>query len=145
MFVLALVSEVINERSFISMSEDFWLLPFLIALRTLPSTVPPWSFYVSCSVLYEGYISLLIMDLTTGAFHSAYYGTLFSPTSSRVGLAQLRRCRHANSQCIGVQHVGLRLVLEYVFADKIIGLFKLVSLLQPIYTGRTMRPSVRLS
>ncbi|KJA26803.1 hypothetical protein HYPSUDRAFT_63584 [Hypholoma sublateritium FD-334 SS-4] len=51
MFVLALVSEVINERSFISMSEDFWLLPFLIALRTLPSTVPPWSFYTLSTLL----------------------------------------------------------------------------------------------
>ena len=87
MFVLALVSEVINERSFISMSEDFWLLPFLIALRTLPSTVPPWSFYVSCSVLYGAYTILLITTLTTGAFYSAHYGALFSSTPSRVGLA----------------------------------------------------------
>lgn len=87
MFALALVSEVINERSFISMSEDFWLLPFLIALRTLPSTVPPWSFYVSCSTCYESCIDLLILVLIADNLNAAYHGALFPSIASRMGLA----------------------------------------------------------
>ena len=43
---ITLISENYNDRSFISMSEDLWMLPFLIALRTLPNGVNPWKFYV---------------------------------------------------------------------------------------------------
>lgn len=46
MMVLTLVSERLNDRSFVSMSEDVWLLPFLVALRTLPDNPNPWVFFV---------------------------------------------------------------------------------------------------
>lgn len=45
MFAVTLVSETVNERSFVSMSENVWTLPFLIALRTLPSKPNPWIFF----------------------------------------------------------------------------------------------------
>ncbi|KAF9480960.1 allantoate permease [Pholiota conissans] len=51
MFALTLVSERLNDRSFVSMSEDVWLLPFLIALRTLPSNPNPWIFYALSTLL----------------------------------------------------------------------------------------------
>ncbi|KAF4616388.1 hypothetical protein D9613_008671 [Agrocybe pediades] len=44
---ITIVSENFNDRSFTSMSENVWMLPFLIALRTLPDKVNPWRFYVS--------------------------------------------------------------------------------------------------
>ncbi|KAF8956288.1 allantoate permease [Flammula alnicola] len=51
MVVLALVSESVNDRSIVSMSEDIWLLPFLVALRTLPNKPNPWIFYALSTLL----------------------------------------------------------------------------------------------
>jgi hypothetical protein len=47
MYAIAVVSETVNDRAFVSMSEDLWCLPFLIALRVLPDNPNPWIFYVS--------------------------------------------------------------------------------------------------
>ncbi|KAF8201403.1 allantoate permease [Pholiota molesta] len=51
MMVLTLVSERLNDRSFVSMSEDVWLLPFLVALRTLPDNPNPWVFFSVSTLL----------------------------------------------------------------------------------------------
>ncbi|KAF8156780.1 allantoate permease [Crassisporium funariophilum] len=51
MVVITLASENFNDRSFVSMFEDVWLLPFLIALRTLPDKRNPWLQYGLSSVL----------------------------------------------------------------------------------------------
>ena len=51
MTAITIVSEQLNDRSFVSMSEDFWLLPFLVALRTLPENPNPWVFYVSRHII----------------------------------------------------------------------------------------------
>ncbi|KAF9057193.1 allantoate permease [Panaeolus papilionaceus] len=51
MAIVTLVSENLNDRAFVSISEDFWTLPFLIALRTLPDNPNPWLFYGMTSVL----------------------------------------------------------------------------------------------
>ncbi|KAG2058163.1 allantoate permease [Suillus hirtellus] len=45
MFVITLVSEFVNERSIVSMMEDLWTLPFLVALYALPSSPNPWVFF----------------------------------------------------------------------------------------------------
>ncbi|KAG6914928.1 hypothetical protein DXG01_014392 [Tephrocybe rancida] len=50
MFAITLVSETVNERSFVAMTEDVWALPFLVALYTLPDKPNQWKFYVAwCS------------------------------------------------------------------------------------------------
>lgn len=46
MFAITLVSEVVNDRSFVSMAEDLWTLPFLIAIYTLPAKPNEWMFFV---------------------------------------------------------------------------------------------------
>ncbi|PPQ70812.1 hypothetical protein CVT26_014056 [Gymnopilus dilepis] len=51
MAAITMISENFHERSFISMAEDLWTLPFLIALRTLPSNANPWIFYSLSSLL----------------------------------------------------------------------------------------------
>lgn len=51
MLIITLVSENFNDRSFVSMAEDVWILPFLIALRALPNKPNPWLFYALSSVL----------------------------------------------------------------------------------------------
>jgi hypothetical protein len=45
MFLVTLVSEFVNERSIVSMMEDLWTLPFLVALYALPSNPNPWIFF----------------------------------------------------------------------------------------------------
>ncbi|KAG1815200.1 allantoate permease [Suillus subaureus] len=45
MFLITLVSELVNERSIVSMIEDVWTLPFLVALYALPSSPNPWIFF----------------------------------------------------------------------------------------------------
>ncbi|KAF6757667.1 hypothetical protein DFP72DRAFT_1044125 [Ephemerocybe angulata] len=45
MYAIAVVSESVNDRAFVSMAEDVWRLPLLIALRCLPDNPNPWIFY----------------------------------------------------------------------------------------------------
>ncbi|KAG2130499.1 allantoate permease [Suillus cothurnatus] len=45
MFLITLISEFVNERSIVSMMEDVWTLPFLVALYALPSSPNPWIFF----------------------------------------------------------------------------------------------------
>ncbi|KAJ2915153.1 hypothetical protein MD484_g5252, partial [Candolleomyces efflorescens] len=45
MYAIAVISETVNDRAFVSMAEDLWCLPFLIALRALPNNPNPWIFY----------------------------------------------------------------------------------------------------
>ncbi|KAJ3521680.1 hypothetical protein NMY22_g12215 [Coprinellus aureogranulatus] len=45
MYAIAVISESVNDRAIVSMMEDVWCLPFLIALRALPDQPNPWIFY----------------------------------------------------------------------------------------------------
>lgn len=58
MFLITLASELVNERSIVSMMEDLWMLPFLVAIYALPSSPNPWLFFVS--VLHELHECVLI-------------------------------------------------------------------------------------
>lgn len=46
MWIIAVISETVHDRAYVSMIEDVWCLPFLIALRLLPDNPNPWVFYV---------------------------------------------------------------------------------------------------
>ncbi|PPQ82595.1 hypothetical protein CVT25_007109 [Psilocybe cyanescens] len=53
---ITLISENVNDRAWVSISEDVWALPFLIALRTLPAHTNPWKFYgISTGLLMYPY------------------------------------------------------------------------------------------
>lgn len=43
---ITLLSEAFHERTYLSMTETAWMLPFLIALYTLPDFPNQWVFYV---------------------------------------------------------------------------------------------------
>ncbi|KAI0320484.1 allantoate permease [Amylostereum chailletii] len=45
MFGITFISERVNDRSFVSMAEDFWVLPFLIGIYCLPAQPNPWIYY----------------------------------------------------------------------------------------------------
>ncbi|KAL5504939.1 hypothetical protein ACEPAH_7602 [Sanghuangporus vaninii] len=45
MFLAALLSENIHDRALVSMVEDIWSLPFLVALYCLPENPSPWLYY----------------------------------------------------------------------------------------------------
>ena len=49
MFLITIVSELVNERTIVAMMEDLWVLPFLVALYALPSSPNPWLFFVCIS------------------------------------------------------------------------------------------------
>lgn len=72
MFLLALMSGLVSERTFVSMLEDLWILPFLVALYALPANPNPWLFFVSIS--YHLFESVLIdsQGLVTGLLSSPY-------------------------------------------------------------------------
>ena len=49
MFLIALVSELVNERTIVAMMENLWALPFLVALYALPPDPNSWLFFVCIS------------------------------------------------------------------------------------------------
>lgn len=51
MFVVAILSEAVNDRAIISMLEDVWALPFLVALYCLPENPNPWLYYVCVHIM----------------------------------------------------------------------------------------------
>lgn len=46
MYGVSLLSEFVNDRTIVSMLEDLWALPFLIAIYCLPANPSPWLYYV---------------------------------------------------------------------------------------------------
>ncbi|KAM0326979.1 hypothetical protein ACHAQA_006100 [Verticillium albo-atrum] len=51
MLTLTYYSEILNERTFFGILGQVWLLPCLIALRTLGDDTPPWAKYAVLTVL----------------------------------------------------------------------------------------------
>ncbi|KAI0337443.1 allantoate permease [Trametopsis cervina] len=45
MFLITLLSEAVNDRAIVSMVEDIWALPFLVALYCLPEHPNQWIYY----------------------------------------------------------------------------------------------------
>ncbi|KAF8067727.1 allantoate permease [Lyophyllum atratum] len=45
MFAITIISETVNERSFVAMMEDVWALPFLVAIYLLPKNPNQWLFF----------------------------------------------------------------------------------------------------
>lgn len=44
--LVTLVSEAVNERSFVCMMQNVWILPFLIGIYTLPKKPDQWVYFV---------------------------------------------------------------------------------------------------
>lgn len=51
LFIITAVSELVNNRSFVSMAENIWMLPYYIALLTLKSPIKPWTYFSVATVL----------------------------------------------------------------------------------------------
>jgi hypothetical protein len=51
MLIITALSELINNRSFVAMAEDAWLLPCFVALITLPDPIGPWAYFAIATVL----------------------------------------------------------------------------------------------
>jgi hypothetical protein len=45
MFIITVVSEVVNDRALVAMVEDLWALPFLVTIYLLPAHTNPWIYY----------------------------------------------------------------------------------------------------
>lgn len=51
MLTLTYLSEVWNERSFMGMLAQIWILPNIIALAVIPSNTSPWARYAIVIIL----------------------------------------------------------------------------------------------
>jgi hypothetical protein len=48
---ITILSELVNNRTLVCMIEDFWFLPFYIALVLLPATVAPWTWFAIATLI----------------------------------------------------------------------------------------------
>ncbi|GAM42684.1 transporter [Talaromyces pinophilus] len=51
MILITAFSELVNNRSFVAMAEDAWLLPCFVALIALPNPISPWAYFAIATVL----------------------------------------------------------------------------------------------
>lgn len=51
MLLITAFSELVDNRSFVAMAEDAWLLPCFAALIALPDPIGPWSYFAIATVL----------------------------------------------------------------------------------------------
>ncbi|KAL4971678.1 major facilitator superfamily domain-containing protein [Aspergillus desertorum] len=51
MLLITALSELVNNRSFVAMAEDAWLLPCFVALIALPDPIGPWVYFAIATVL----------------------------------------------------------------------------------------------
>ncbi|TKW51739.1 putative transporter [Colletotrichum tanaceti] len=51
MLVITAVSELLDNRSFVAMAEDAWLLPCFVALLALPDPIGSWAYFAIATVL----------------------------------------------------------------------------------------------
>lgn len=42
---ITIASEIVNNRTWLCTLENWWFLPFFIALRTLPDPISPWTYF----------------------------------------------------------------------------------------------------
>ncbi|KAI9460770.1 major facilitator superfamily domain-containing protein [Boletus coccyginus] len=98
MFLLALMSGLVSERTFVSMLEDLWILPFLVALYALPANPNPWLFF----------------GLVTGLLSSPYQPAGTNISSSQFG------CCSRNSGSVASRTVDVSLYSMFVEASTVI-------------------------
>ncbi|KAI0064885.1 allantoate permease [Artomyces pyxidatus] len=120
MFWITWVSERVNDRSIVSMAEDFWVLPFLVAIYCLPANPNPWIFYGLATVLlgfpYTHPIQVAWCSRNAGAVASrtvnASLYNMFVQASSVISSQIYRaddapRYRRGNSQLIIISAINL--------------------------------------
>ena len=61
MYGVSILSEFVNDRTIISMLQDLWVLPFLVAIYCLPANPSPWLYYVRACFYYSQFISLITL------------------------------------------------------------------------------------
>ncbi|TEB29990.1 allantoate permease [Coprinellus micaceus] len=104
MWIIAVISETVHDRAYVSMIEDLWCLPFLIALRTLPDSPNPWLFYGLATAL----LSYPYTHPIQVGWCSRNAGGVASRTASSIIAANIYRkddapmYRRGNSWLIGI-------------------------------------------
>lgn len=51
LLLITIVSELVDNRAFVSMAENLWMLPNYIALLTLPNPISGWTYFAVSTVL----------------------------------------------------------------------------------------------
>ncbi|KAF7348512.1 hypothetical protein MVEN_01368700 [Mycena venus] len=95
MFGITLVSETVNERSLVAMTQDLWTLPFLIALYLLPDHPNQWVYFGLASGLlsypYTHPIQVGWCSRNSGAVASRTVNASLFVQASAVVYAQIYR------------------------------------------------------
>lgn len=86
MFLITFISESVNDRAIVSMAEDLWVLPFLIAIYCLPDNPNQWIYFVRCIVLANQFLLIEII----GTSHRIAVLSVHSSDPSWLVLAKLR-------------------------------------------------------
>ncbi|KAI0064887.1 allantoate permease [Artomyces pyxidatus] len=120
MFGITWVSERVNDRSIVAMAEDFWALPFLVAIYCLPANPNPWVFYGLATALlgfpYTHPIQVAWCSRNAGAVASrtvnaSLYNMFFQASSviySQIYRADdAPRYRRGNRQLIVISAINL--------------------------------------
>ena len=102
MFGITWISERVNDRSFVSMGEDLWSLPFLIGIYCLPANPNPWVYYVC-------FLSIALGEIVTHVKTWSCYGlarlSVHSSNSSGLVRAELGSRGESHSERFDIQHV----------------------------------------
>ena len=76
LFLTTLVSELVHERTLVSMMMDLWMLPFLVALYALSSRSDSWLFFVSMSSPFYESALIAWQGLITGLVSNPHVSRL---------------------------------------------------------------------
>lgn len=95
MFLITFISESVNDRAIVSMAEDLWALPFLIAIYCLPDNPNQWIYFVRRIVLDN---QCLLIEML-GTSHRIAVVSIHSSYSSWLVLAKLRSRSKSNGEC----------------------------------------------
>ena len=100
MFIITLISEAISERTIVSMMEDLWILPFIVAIYAQSKDGNPWIFfvnYLSYSLVPGGIFLLLTRFIYKGLSNRPTIISIYSGNPSRLDISKCWLSRWSNS------------------------------------------------
>ena len=100
MFVITLISEVVNDRALVAMAEDLWTLPFLVAIYLLPENPNQWIYYVSV-YMDQGKRNCNIRCCTGSCFRTPLIPVSHTLRASRYRKAELYDFRYTHPIQVG--------------------------------------------
>jgi len=112
LILVTVLSEAVNNRSFVCMAENIWLFPCFVALVALP-TITPWQYFAVATIaLSFPYVHAIQVRPRLHIRHLFVRADRFSclAMTGRLVLDPSRQCPHTHRCRLIIQHVGPDLV-----------------------------------